>query len=370
LEETVEAIVIGAGVIGLACARALALAGHEVIIIERHATFGSETSSRNSEVIHAGIYYPAGTDKARYCVAGKAQLYQFCATHGVAHRACGKLIVATSAAQEHKLHAIRERAIANGVHDLRLLTAAQATALEPEVTCVAALLSPSTGIIDSHAFMLALLGDAESHGAVLALQTSVEHIAVTDTGFTVQTGGQSPMRLHAKIVINAAGLGATDVAHKTAGLPTDVVPLIRYAKGNYFSLPGKAPFSRLVYPVPEPGGLGVHYTLDLGGGARFGPDVQWVESVQYHVDPQRSAQFYTHIRQYWPALKDHALQADYAGIRPKLVGPHEADADFMIQGPARHGVPGLVNLFGIESPGLTGSLAIADAVLSMLNATA
>jgi L-2-hydroxyglutarate oxidase LhgO len=356
------AVIIGAGVIGLACARELARAGYEVFILEQHDAIGTETSARNSEVIHAGIYYPPSSLKATLCVRGKKLLYQFCKDYGVEHRQCGKLIVATSENQEQKLLAIQTKAYNNGVADLVMLNRAQALALEPEVECTAALFSPSTGIIDSHGLMLALLGDAERHGAVLALRTPVERIVKEHDHFTVITGGAAPASMRAGIVINAAGLHAATVASRINQLPTLHIPTVRYAKGNYFSLAGKAPFSRLVYPLPEPGGLGVHYTLDLGGQGRFGPDVQWVDEINYHVDVARSEKFYAHIRRYWPSLHDGALQPDYAGIRPKLVSAGEPDADFFIQGPAEHGVAGLVNLFGIESPGLTSSLAIADLI--------
>lgn len=360
------AVIIGAGVVGLACARALARAGYEVIILEQHDAIGTETSARNSEVIHAGIYYPRGSLKAALCVQGKQLLYQFCKDYGVEHRRCGKLIVATSAEQEHQLLAIQTKAHNNGVTDLVVLNRAQALELEPEVECTAALFSPSTGIIDSHGLMLALQGDAERHGAVLALRTPVERITQEHDHFTVITGGDAPASINAGIVINAAGLHAATVAARITTLPKQHVPTVRYAKGNYFSLAGKAPFSRLVYPLPEPGGLGVHYTVDLGGQGRFGPDVQWVDDIDYQVDATRSEKFYAHIRRYWPKLNDGALQPAYSGIRPKLVSAGEPDADFFIQGPATHGVPGLVNLFGIESPGLTSSLAIADQISTMV----
>lgn len=361
------AVIIGAGVIGLACARALAHTGYEVFILEQHDAIGTETSARNSEVIHAGIYYPPGSLKATLCVRGKKLLYQFCKDYGVEHRHCGKLIVATSAEQEHQLELIKTKAHNNGVIDLVVLSRAQALELEPEVKCSAALFSPSTGIIDSHGFMLALQGDAERHGAVLALRTPVKQIIKEHDRFTVVTGGEAPTSIKARIVINAAGLHAATVAARITSLPPQHVPTVRYAKGNYFSLAGKAPFSRLVYPLPEPGGLGVHYTVDLGGQGRFGPDVQWVDDINYDVDATRSEKFYAHIRRYWPGLSDGALQPDYAGIRPKLVSAGEPDADFFIQGPAVHGIPGLINLFGIESPGLTSSLAIAEQILRTLD---
>ena len=366
MTEHVDALVVGAGVIGLACARTLARAGKEVIILEQHNTFGTETSARNSEVIHAGIYYPAGSLKASLCVEGKKQLYDFCRQHGVAHRRCGKLIVATSAAQDAKLAAIQKRAEANGVNDLCLLTAAEAKALEPQLHCTSALLSPSTGIVDSHALMLALLGDAEQHGAVLALETPVISASVCGNSIEVVTGGESSTKLRANVLINSAGLAAPLVAKRISGFPQACIPQAYFAKGNYFSFIGKSPFSRLIYPVPEPGGLGVHLTLDLSGQARFGPDVEWIDEIDYEVNAKRSERFYDAIRQYWPELSDEALQPAYAGIRPKIAGPNAPAADFVIQGPAVHGIPGLVNLFGIESPGLTACLAIGERVCGVL----
>ena len=361
MKET--AVIIGAGVVGLACARALAREGVEVIIVEQHDDFGTETSARNSEVIHAGIYYPPGSLKATLCVQGRSLLYQFCNDFGVDHRQCGKLIVATTAAQEEQLHVIKQKADGNGVTDLVLISRAQAQVLEPEVECTAALFSPSTGIIDSHGLMLALLGDAERHGAVLAVRTPVDRIIAQNNHFDVLTGGDAPASISANIVINSAGLHAAKVAARIDGLAAQHVPTMRYAKGNYFSLSGKAPFSRLVYPIPEPGGLGVHYTIDMGGQGRFGPDVQWIDEINYHVDETRGEKFYDQIRRYWPKLHDGALQPAYSGIRPKLVNAGEADADFFIQGPEQHGIAGLINLFGIESPGLT----IAEKIVHSIN---
>ena len=364
--EAVDAVVIGAGVVGLAVARALALAGREVMLLEAADAFGTGTSARNSEVIHAGIYYPAGSLKARLCVQGKEQLYAYCAERGIAHQRCGKLIVATSAAQVDELHAIRQRAAANGVDDLRLLSADEARALEPALACQAALLSPSTGIVDSHGLMLSLLGDAENAGAMLAVNSAVKSLAAqagqAQSAIKIEVGGEGGGTvLLARTVVNAAGLHAPALAARTQGLDARHVPSAYYAKGNYFTLAGRAPFSHLIYPVPEPGGLGVHLTLDLGGQAKFGPDVQWVDSPDdYLVDPTRGEGFYAEVRKYWPALADGALQAGYAGIRPKISGPGQPAADFVIQGPAEHGIAGLVNLFGIESPGLTSCLAIGD----------
>jgi L-2-hydroxyglutarate oxidase LhgO len=363
--DQVEAIVIGAGVIGLACARALARSGREVLILERHAVFGSEISARNSEVIHAGIYYPAGSRKARYCVAGREQLYGYCDGHGVDHRRCGKLIVATAPGQLGRLTEIKARGEANGVDDLRLIEGDEARALEPSLSCIAALLSPSTGIVDSHGLMLSLLGDAERSGATLAVRSPFVSAACDRDGFSVVTGEDRGLTLRCRILVNAAGLSAPAVASRIDGLPQDSVPTAYLAKGNYFSLNRRSPFSHLIYPIPEPGGLGVHLTLDLAGQARFGPDVEWVSGEDYRVDERRGERFYGAIRQYWPDLADGELQPAYAGIRPKIRGPGEADADFEIQGPAVHGVPGLVNLFGIESPGLTSCLAIADVVAGL-----
>jgi L-2-hydroxyglutarate oxidase LhgO len=366
MTEHIAAVVIGAGVVGLACARALARSGRETLVLERHDAFGTEISARNSEVIHAGIYYPAGSLKAKLCVSGRAALYRYCEEYGVAHRRCGKLIVATQDEQEVTLSSIRKHAEANGVTDIQTLSADQVRALEPEVRCSAALFSPSTGIIDSHGLMLSLLGDAEHHGANLALRSPVLSARITDDRIVLRVGGDSPMELLTDVVVNAAGLGATAVAASIAGLPAGFVPPAYLAKGNYFSLAGRAPFSRLIYPVPEAGGLGVHLTLDLAGQARFGPDVEWINAVDYTVSPERGLKFYDQVRKYWPGLRDGALQPDYAGIRPKISGPADPAADFAIQGPENHGVEGLVNLFGIESPGLTSCLAIADHVIASL----
>jgi L-2-hydroxyglutarate oxidase LhgO len=361
--EKLDAVVIGAGVVGLAVARALALAGREVVILESEDAIGTHTSSRNSEVIHAGIYYPKGSLKARSCVAGKELLYEYCVSHGVPHKRTGKLIVATSESQIPELQSIQQKAHGNGVSDVVWMTRAQALALEPELHCVAALYSPSTGIIDSHALMLAYLGDAEDAGAMLALKTRLLGAQVVPSGFIVHT---SEMDLRCRVLVNSAGLRAPSVARSIEGFPETLVPREFYAKGNYYSLSGKNPFSRLVYPVPEPGGLGVHVTLDLAGQARFGPDVEWVERVDYDVDPKRAERFYAAIRRYWPGLPDGALAPGYAGIRPKTAGPGEPAPDFVVQGPRSHGVAGLVQLFGIESPGLTSSLALAGIVLDEL----
>ena len=366
--DQVECIVIGAGVVGLAIARRLALAGREVIVLEAAEAIGTGTSSRNSEVIHAGIYYKAGSLMAQFCVSGKRALYDYCRDHGVETRNCGKLIVAASAADEDKLAAIRAHAAGNGVDDLRLLSGADARVLEPALACQAALLSPSTGIVDSHGFMLALRGDAEDAGAMLAFHAPLLRGRCLDDGFELETGGDAPMQLRCRLLVNAAGLGATAVARAICGMPLQLIPPAYLAKGNYFSCNARAPFSHLIYPVPEPGGLGVHLTLDLAGQARFGPDVEWIDTIDYVVDPARAARFYPAIRRYWPGLPDGALSPGYSGIRPKIVPPAVAVQDFVIQGPTAHGVAGLVNLFGIESPGLTSSLAIADHVADMVAA--
>ncbi|MDA1118687.1 MAG: NAD(P)/FAD-dependent oxidoreductase [Proteobacteria bacterium] len=363
--DRVDAVVIGAGLLGLAVARALALAGREVVILEAEDAIGTHTSSRNSEVIHAGIYYPAGSLKARACVIGKERLYAYCQERGVPHRRCGKLIVATDAAQAGELEAIRRKAEANGVSDVAPIGMDEVRAMEPELACVAALHSPSTGIIDSHALMLAYLGDAEAAGAMLALKSPLQTGVVRAGGIELQVAGAEP--LLAGAVVNCAGLTAPSVARRIAGYPARFAPPEYYAKGNYFSLAARAPFSRLVYPVPEPGGLGVHVTLDLGGRARFGPDVEWVDRIDYRVDPRRAESFYGAIRRYWPGLPDGALEPGYCGIRPKTTGPKEPPADFIVQGPRAHGVRGLVQMFGIESPGLTASLALADHTAALLS---
>lgn len=366
--ESVDCVVAGAGVVGLAVARSLALAGREVLLLEAAEAIGTGTSSRNSEVIHAGIYYPAGSLMARHCVAGRRMLYAFCAERGVPHARCGKLIAATSEEEAGRLASIQARAAANGVEDMRVLSRDEAVALEPALSCHGALLSSSTGILDSHAYMLALQGDAENAGAVLAFHSPVLSGRVVPEGIVLETGGAEPMTLLCRSLVNAAGLGAPALGRAIAGLPPETVPREYYAKGNYFTLAGRSPFSRLIYPVPVPGGLGTHLTIDLGGQARFGPDVEWVDHIDYEVDPRRGDSFYEAIRRYWPALPDGALQPGYSGIRPKIVPRGAPAQDFVIQGPALHGVPGLVNLYGIESPGLTASLSLAGAVRDILAA--
>jgi len=359
-----DCAVIGAGVVGLAVARALALQGREVIVLEAEGAIGTGTSSRNSEVIHAGIYYPQGSLKARLCVQGKQMLYAYATERGIPHRRCGKLIVATAPGQVAALDDIVRKAAANGVDDLQALDAAQARELEPHLACEAALLSPSTGIVDSHALMLALQGDLENAGGMLALKSPVERAACGPAGIELTCADGTQLRC--RLVVNAAGLAAPLLARRFEGLAARHVPPAHWAKGSYFTLAGRSPFSRLIYPLPEAAGLGVHLTLDLGGQAKFGPDVQWVESPDdLVVDAARAQGFYAEVRKYWPALPDAALQPGYAGIRPKISGPGEPARDFLIEGTAAHGVPGLVNLFGIESPGLTSSLAIAQFVAEM-----
>jgi L-2-hydroxyglutarate oxidase LhgO len=363
--ERVDAVVIGAGVVGLAVARALALEGREVWLLESASAIGTGTSSRNSEVIHAGIYYPQGSLKAQLCVLGKQQLYAYAAERGIGHRRCGKLIVATDTAQIPQLQALISKAAANGVTDLVLLTREQALSLEPALNCVAAVHSPSTGIVDSHGLMLALQGDLENAGGLVALNSAVATANCGAEGITLLTTDGTELQTH--VLVNAAGLHAQALARNFAGLPAGHVPPSHYAKGNYFTLAGRSPFQRLIYPVPEAAGLGVHLTLDLGGQAKFGPDVEWVASPEdLKVNPARGDIFYAEVRKYWPDLQDGTLTAGYAGIRPKIQGPGESACDFLIQGPSAHGVPGLVNLFGIESPGLTSALALGDHVARML----
>ena len=355
--DQVEVAVIGAGVVGLAVARALALRGREVVLIERANAFGTGISSRNSEVIHAGLYYPAGSLKAQLCVRGKALLYDYCATHGIAHRRCGKLVVATREANLPRLTQLAASAAANGVGDLRQLDRHEVQALEPALHAAGALLSPSSGIVDSHGLMTALLGDAEAHGASLALASPVTGGQRAGDGWQLRIADD--FDLGARLVVNAAGLFATQVAH-ALGAPA---PRLRYARGHYFSLASRAPFQHLVYPLPVDGGLGVHLTLDLGGQARFGPDVQWLpdtapDALDYAVDPALALRFEAEVRQYWPGLPAGSMQPAYSGVRPKLSGPGEPAADFVID----RSQPGLINLFGIESPGLTAALALAEHV--------
>jgi L-2-hydroxyglutarate oxidase LhgO len=367
LSVDIQSVVIGAGVVGLAVARCLAMSGREVLVVEAGTGIGTGISSRNSEVIHAGIYYPEGSLKAQLCVEGKQRLYAFCDEHAVEYRRVGKLIVATDAQQRSALQRLLQQGRVNGVDDLQWLDGPQARELEPALSCVAALWSPSTGIVDSHGLMLALQGDAERFGATLALHTPLLSALCIDQGFELHMGGSEPMTLRCREVINCAGLSAPEVARAIVGLPEQCVPQAHLCKGSYFSLSGRAPFRHLVYPAPESAGLGVHMTLDLGGQARFGPDVEWVEHIDYRVEPRRAEGFYQAIRRYWPGLPDNSLQPAYSGIRPKISGPIEPAADFLVSGCAEHGVPGLVNLFGIESPGLTSCLALAGHVVKRLD---
>ncbi len=395
--DSIETLVVGAGVVGLACARALAEAGQEVLVVEKNSQFGEETSARNSEVVHAGIYYPKGSLKARFCVAGRQMLYAYCAERGIACDAIGKLVVACDEAETAMLAGIQDKARQNGVDDIRLLTKGEAQALEPALTCTAALLSPSTGIVDSHGFMLALLGDMEACGGFLALEAPLIWAKQRpEGGFDCLVGGPHPMRLHAKRLVNAAGLNALPLSNHIAAKRAALRPVATFAKGNYFRISGRSPFSRLIYPVPVKGGLGVHLTVDRQGACRFGPDAQFLElrvepqqasaeppqdapdwlNFDYTVDPRRADSFYAAVRRYWPDLEDGALEPDYSGMRPKLdpasMPPSDyhtpSGADFVIQGPDQHQVPGLVELFGIESPGLTSSLAIAQHVRDLLTA--
>ncbi|MCB1971284.1 MAG: NAD(P)/FAD-dependent oxidoreductase [Geminicoccaceae bacterium] len=366
--DQVECVVIGAGVVGLAVARRLAMAGREVIVIDKEPLIGSETSSRNSEVIHAGIYYPTGSLRARYCVTGKQFLYRYCVEKGINHRNCGKLIVATSPDQNEQLLAIRQKAAENGVADLELWPAERAMEMEPALFCTGALWSPSTGIIDSHGLMLAYQGDAEDHGAFIALNTPFERARVTADGIVIQAGGDAPMELLAKMVINSAGLHAPNVARLIEGIDVSSLPNAYYCKGNYYTLPGRSPFTRPIYPMPGKDGLGVHVTVDLGGQCKFGPDTEWIDRIDYEVDPRRADVFYDAVRRYWPAIVDGSLERGYAGIRPKIAPEGAPAEDFVIQDPTSHGVPGLINLLGIESPGLTSSAAIAEAIAAKLGA--
>jgi L-2-hydroxyglutarate oxidase LhgO len=360
--ETIDCAVVGAGIVGLAVARALALAGREVVVLEAADAIGTETSSRNSEVIHAGIYYPTGSLKAKHCVEGKKFIYGYCAERGIRAWNCGKLIVASSKEQVAYLEKLKKQGEANDVDDLEMIDGDAARKIEPLLSCYAALRSPSTGVVDSHSLMLAFQGDAEANGAMIAFETPVLGGHVANDGIVLETGGAAPMRIKASLVVNAAGLGANKLGRAITGVPPDSVPPLHYAKGNYFALQGKSPFSRLIYPVPEQGGLGVHITVDLAGQARFGPDVEWIDKIDYDVDATRCEGFYAEVRKYWPGLPDGALVPAYSGIRPKIVPAGAPNPDFVIQGPETHGVPGLIALYGIESPGLTSSPSIAAEV--------
>jgi L-2-hydroxyglutarate oxidase LhgO len=369
--DRVEAIVIGAGAVGLAVGRALALSGRETIVAEAQTGIGQGVSSRNSEVIHAGLYYAPGSLKARLCVRGKQLLYALCESHGVAHRRCGKLTVANTPAEVAALHNLQDRAHANGV-PVEMLDGARARALEPALRCIAALHSPSTGIVDSHGFMLALQGDLEHAGGVVALGSAVDSAVLAQGGRDHVLRLADGSEIATPVLVNAASLHACALARRFEGLSSAHVPREWFAKGNYYALAGKAPFTHLVYPAPADAWLGVHLTLDLGGQAKFGPDIEWLdvdapEAIDYTVDPRRADAFYAEVRRYWPGLPDGALQPSYSGVRPKIHGPHEKAADFRVDGTAVHGVPGLVNLFGIESPGLTSAMAVAEDVLALLS---
>ncbi|MBB6250574.1 NAD(P)/FAD-dependent oxidoreductase [Nitrospirillum iridis] len=364
-----DAIVVGAGAVGLACGRALAHRGLAVAVLEAEDAIGQGVSSRNSEVAHGGLYYPTGSLRARFCVAGRRLLYPFLDAHGVSYDKCGKLVVATEAGELARLEAIATQARINDVEGMRWLSAAEVHALEPELRAVAALLSPESGVFDSHGYMVALRGEIEGQGGVVVTGTPVLGVAPRDGGgFTVRTGGRDPYAVTTRLLVTAPGLSAQDVAARIEGFPPALIPQAHYGKGSYFALNGRAPFRRLVYPPPIPGALGVHYRRDLGGQARFGPDLEYVDAPDYRVDPARADGFYRYIRRFWPGLPDGALVPDYAGVRPKIHGPGEAQPDFRLDGPEVHGLPGLVTLFGIESPGLTSSLAIGEAVADLLGA--
>jgi len=363
-----QVLVVGAGVVGLAIGRAAAIAGHDVIVAEAANAIGTGTSSRNSEVIHAGLYYPTASKRAYHCPRARRMLYAFCASHGVPHRKCGKLVVATNERETSRIEEIYKQAQINGCENVELIDADAARRFEPDVFCLSAMLSPETGIIDSHRYMLALRGDLEDHGGVVALNTPIERVVKVPDGWEVHFGGPDPQSITVDAVVNAAGLGAQKLARAMEGYPQERVPRLVLAKGNYFAYSGRPVFSRLVYPVPIHGGLGVHVVLDMAGRMRFGPDVEWIEQENYDVDPSRSEAFYARIREYWPGLPDNSLVPDYAGIRPKLTGQGEPAVDFMIDAPKDHGVPRLVQLFGIESPGLTSALSLGEEVAGYLDA--
>lgn len=368
MSTDIDCIVLGAGVVGLAVARELAMAGREVLIVDQAESIGTATSSRNSEVIHAGLYYTPGSLKARSCVLGKELLYAYCNERGIAHQRIGKLIVAANEAEAQQLHVITQRAQQCDVTDLTLIDGKHARELEPELNCHSALVSPSTGIIDSHALMLALQGDAENHGAYCVFHTPFQRGRRLDNGtFELEFGGEETQTLTATTVINATGLHAPGVARQISNTPHQQIPAARYCKGTYFTLSGRSPFSRLIYPVPNESGLGIHLTQDLGGQTKFGPDTEWIDAIDYQLDASRSDVFYSTIRQYWPALPDDALLPGYTGIRPKITDPGNPPADFLILGPRDHGIDGLVHLLGIESPGLTSCLALAQHVMAVLD---
>ncbi len=362
-----QVLVIGAGVVGLAIARTAARAGYDVTVAEMTGGIGNGVSSRNSEVVHGGLYYPTNSRRARHCVRGRRMLYEFCASHGVDYRKCGKLVVATNETELAKVETIKKQGETNGVEGLEMIGGNAARAMEPELACIGALLSPESGIVDSHGYMRALWGDLEDRGGMIAFETLVERLTYKAPRWHVRFGGRDAGEIDFDAVINSAGLGAQALARRIEGYPLDKVPRLVLAKGNYFSFAGRPAFSRLVYPTPVDGGLGVHVTLDLAGRMRFGPDVEWIKEESYTVDGSRADSFYARIRTYWPGLPDRALLPDYCGIRPKLTGPGEPAADFMIAGPDAHGMPRLVNLFGIESPGLTSSLSIAEDIVKYLD---
>jgi L-2-hydroxyglutarate oxidase LhgO len=360
MADRVECVVIGAGVVGLATARALALAGREVLLLEAETHPGTATSARNSGVIHAGLYYAPGSLKARFCVAGNHALYAYCKERGVDHVACGKLIVANGDEEEQVLLHLLERAHHNDVEGVRLISSTEAHKLEPEVRCTAALFCPTSGIVDQHPYMLALQGDLENAGGTLVVNCRVESLSRAADGFLIRTGGEAASELEARFVVNSAGLGAADLLNRIEGYPSARIPRLHLGRGNYFTVAERSPFRHLIYPVPHAAGLGIHATLDLGKRVRFGPDVEWIDHIDYSVNASRAPLFYEAIRRYWPRLADGALTPDYTGIRPKLHGPGEPQPDFRIESAADHGLPGLVNLLGIESPGLTSSMAIGD----------
>ena len=362
MTDRIECVVIGAGVVGLAVARALALRGREILLLEAEEHPGTVTSARNSGVIHAGLYYAPGSFKARFCVAGNRALYEYCGQRGVDHQNCGKLIIANGAEEEQVLTHLLERAQANGVERVRMITADEARTLEPEVRCTAALHCPTSGIVDQHPYMLALQGDMENAGGTLVTHCRVERLERLADGFRLQTSGGSATQIEARFVVNSAGLGAVDLLARIEGYPASRIPKLHLARGNYFTVAARSPFHHLIYPVPQPAGLGIHATLDLGRRVRFGPDVEWIDRIDYSVNAARAPQFYVAIRRYWPRLADGALMPDYTGIRPKLHGPGEPQPDFRIESEQEHGIAGLVNLLGIESPGLTSSLPIGDYV--------
>ena len=364
MADRIECVVIGAGVVGLAVARALALAGREVLLLEAETHPGTITSARNSGVIHAGLYYSPGSLKARFCVAGNRAMYAYCKQRGVDHQNCGKLIVANGDEEEQVLLHLLERAHANDVDGVRMISGTEAQKLEPEIRSTAALLCPSSGIVDQHPFMLALQGDMENAGGTLVCDCRVESVARLADGFRVVTGGGSATEIEARFVVNCAGLGAVDLLNRIEGYEQARIPIMHLGRGNYFTVAARSPFKHLIYPIPHAAGLGIHATLDLGRRVRFGPDVEWIDRVDYSVNTARAPLFYDAIRRYWPKLADGALMPDYTGIRPKLHGPGEPQPDFLIESAADHGIPGLVNLLGIESPGLTSSLAIGDYVAS------